>query len=816
MKKILHQLLIGIFCLILAWTSLASFRNGYDLFESSDAEAVAVLEPGMKVEVLRAGAAQEEILTGSSPLFPGDLLLTGDTAGVRVTIPGAGEMRLSSNTKLRLSVVPSDSTPGVLTLEEGQVWTTTIGSRGTLRLVVPGGVVAFIEDASLDLSYRDRVATFFAAKHPTRVGLFLPQKDAASAPESNVTLLNSVLVTERNTLVVPVSKIQPKLEKLLYSKLVKEFQYAPMNETLMKENVWIQKNYSQDDDRRDALITQVVHTVKARGLAVSDPDSFFTSVLQQARGVRSLLTFQSDMKRRYEVNDLMADMDDAMYFYNTSQSEAAGQRVEYFFGKLAEKTENEQFLAEVHDALWNRFETFSIAIPQDGALFTVRSSLRQSLLRLNTLGYKLSFDHASQLARSYLLDIYQSLGFDDAITQDLLASYFSTFKNLFTTYAGDISKNPIILAEENQLLTQLYLRDPIFYRGSSFQNKFALEAEWLKLLPEGRDKNEEQQTLVASKVDLMKRLRYFFFAEKIPVADASSVLFRLLSDISSAIYQTDTAVAQYFQDSIDAQEDFLQYLNSSDFSDSKLYGPAHKERFLAFLKNKKDLKEIDKIQEGLLGTISSESKEVKETLSELQKKFAAVGVQKLKIAPLLDKDQVQVFIESAEYNSIPFSGIYDRDRSYISDVKVYNETILSAAVPLDKLKSIFKVQSQDPMFAAPDTDEATVEDRVEKVAKLFLLRKLKEVGFVLDLEMIQTEDYAMKTFRIEHAKLPFQKSEIDVSFEFDLVKNQVSGVKVVVLDKELPMTGSYPLGNVAGKIQSFYDQEFYKLVEVKQ
>ena len=81
-----------------------------------------------------------------------------------------------------------------------------------------------------------------------------------------------------------------------------------------------------------------------------------------------------------------------------------------------------------------------------------------------------------------------------------------------------------------------------------------------------------------------------------------------------------------------------------------------------------------------------------------------------------------MFIESAEYNSIPFSGIYDRDRSYVSDVKVYNETILSAAIPLDKIKSIF-VKPQDPLFAVAPVETSVEENPVEKVAKLFLLKK---------------------------------------------------------------------------------------------
>lgn len=808
MKKLIHQFILAFLSLSFVWGSLGSFVEVRGFGVDDQHEVLVVLDAGMKADFQPQDRKESREISAAEEIKEGDRISSRDSAGVRLTFPGGGEVRLAEKTTVSLFAPSSPDDRYHVLLESGEVWVTTHGAFHPISLYVLGGVVASSDDNAVNILFKNGVVDIFGARNSVRVSFYLPLEKPSSTPA----LLNSVLVTEGNQLSVALSKIQTKLEKLLYSKLVKEFQYGPVSAESLSQNTWLQSQYAKDRDRREFMLKRVVSAIKDRGLAVSDPDSVFMFVMDSLRHVRALMTFDSSRQHLRVADELFVHLDDAIFYFATSQQEKGSVRMQLFRTKLQEISGDEVLLSLVSDGLWDRFHSYGVFIPQDGPLFRVRSELRSVLLSLNSVNYKISYVRASELIRSYLFDIYQALQFDSSMTRDLLTTYFSSFHAIFTSYSADITKYPNVLAEENQLLTQLYLKDPIFYKDGYFQSKFDLEAQWLGLLPEGRDKDEENQTLVASKINLMKKLRFFFFAEKIPVNDASSVLFRLLSDISNAVYQTDTAVAQYFKDNLDAQEDFWQYVNSTDFSESKIYGSTHKERFTAFLKNKKDVAEIDTLQSGLLGTIPLNAPDSKATLDDIQKSFDAVGVKSLTISPLLDKDQVQIFIESAEYNGIPFSGIYDRDRNLISDVKVYNETILTASIPLDKLKSIFQVKpQQDASFsAAPASSAKANELRVEKVAKLFLLKKLQELTFSLDVSQIRTVDYAQKLFAVKGAKLPFDKSQITVDFFVNLTKNEISAVKVTLLKGQQTMVGAYPYAGIVDAIKKYYDQEFYK------
>lgn len=809
MKKLIHQFVLALLSLGFIWGSLGWFTDVRGFGVDDQQDVLVFTDTGVKADFQAHDAQASREIASTEDMHEGDRVSSRDTSGVRLTFPGGGEVRLAAKTTVELFAPSPGDDRYHLLLTAGEAWVTTQGAFHPISVYALGGVVVNSDDNAFDISLKNGVVDVLGARNSVRVSLFLPLRKPSSTPA----LLNSVLVTEGNHVSVALSKIQPKLEKLLYSKLVKEFQYGPVSADSLSRNTWFQSQSSKDKDRRESMLKRTVDAIKERGLTVSDPGSVFTSVMESLHNVRSLMTFDSGRQNLRSVDELFVHLDDAIFYYATSQQERGNVRMELFRARLQEMSGNAELLTLVSDGLWDRFHSYGIFIPQDGSLFKIRSELRGTLLTLNNSGHKISYVRASELARSYLFDIYQSLNFDSSETRDLLTAYFTSFHKIFASYSGDITKHPNVLAEENQLLTQLYLKDPVFYQEIYFQNKFDLEAQWLSLLPEGRDKDEESQTLVASKIELMKRLRLFFFAEKVSVSDASSVLFRLLSDISNAVYQTDTAVAQYFKESLDAQEDFWQYLNSSDFAESKIYGSTHKERFTAFLKNKKDVAEITTLQEGLLGTIPLNAPDSKATFDDIQKTFAAVGVKSLKISPLLDKDQSQIFIESAEYNSIPFSGIYDRDRNLISDVKVYNETILTASIPLDKLKSIFQIKpQQDSAFSAAPVVSISGETRVEKVAKLFLLKKLQELTFSLDVSQIQTLNYDKKLFVVRGARLPLDKSQILVDFTVDLIRNEVSTIKVTLLKSQQTMIGVHPYASVADAIKKYYNQEFYKAI----
>ncbi len=814
MKKIIHQFVLAVFSLSFVWVSLSWFTGVQAYIVDDQKDILLVLDTGVSANLKKVDQDLSQDVSSSQIVQVGDSITSKDLPGVRVTFPGGAELRLAENASVQIFQNENHDGGYHVSLQAGEVWVTSQGSFHPISIYVAGGTVVSSQDGACDVAYKDGEVNVYAAKNPVRLGFYMP----LTKPISNPSILNSILVTEGNRLTVTLSKIQPKLEKLLYSKLIKEFQYGPISSDSLANNTWFQRNIVTDTSRRDALLNHIAQVIKDRGLYISDPDSAFAGFMDRIHDVRFLLTFDPQKKDLRIANDALVHLDDAIYYYATSQQIKGDVRMQLFKTRLQGMSDNKQLLSYISDELWGRFQTYAIFVPQDGPLFRIRAELRETLLSLRGYGYGLPYIQASQLVRSYLYDVYQSLHFDDSMSRDLLATYFSAFHKIFSGYSADIVKNPSVLAEENQIITQLYLKDPIFYQETYFQNAFDLQSQWLSLLPEGRDKNEENQTLVASKIELMKRLRLFFFDEKIDVKDANPVLFRLLSDISSALPDTEAAAAQYFKKNLDDQEDFWRYLNSSDFSGSKIYGQTHKDRFAAFLKNKQDLGEIEKIQKGLLGTLPPASPESKQTLADVQQAFASYGVKSLKLAPLLDKNQSQVFIESADYNGIPFSAIYDRDRNLISDIKVYNDTILSASVPLDRIKNIFVVQSQQQdKVVSPDslTDTSSNNDRVEKVAQLFLLKKLQEFSFSLNPEQITTIDYTKKLFQVRGAKLPFGKSQIVVDFVVDLTKNIVSSVQVVVLTSKQSMPGEFSFDKVVSAIQKYYDQEFYKTLPAK-
>ena len=245
------------------------------------------------------------------------------------------------------------------------------------------------------------------------------------------------------------------MEKLLYSKLVKEFQYLPLSPEALKENTWLSSNYAQDRFTREFLVARILDGVRKRGLAVSNPNNLLSQLTSSFGDLRERITLRPETRLQYQVSRDLIHLDDIIYYYVASQDTSARDRVAYFQELLTAHASDQPYLTEIDRALTERFATFSIAIPQDTSLFKVRNFLRDTLLGLNTLGFKLSYEASSRLVRSYLSDVYQSLSYDDSIIQELITAYFTQYKNLFKQYSADISKHSSVLAEENQLLSQL-------------------------------------------------------------------------------------------------------------------------------------------------------------------------------------------------------------------------------------------------------------------------------------------------------------------------------------------------------------------------
>ncbi len=823
MKKVSHQLILALFCALFVTLSLGWFIPVDTSYMKQDVSSVQLhLDSGSIATVYDASAVKSNGKSGDE-IFSQYQIVSGDKIGVSLSFPGGSTARLAPSTQLVVLSVSPDS-PYAILLKSGEVWINSIGSMHSLTAYVPQGAMASSDNNAFNVFSRDGELRIFAAKNPVRTALFLPTSadvsDGTPFSVADVHTLNSILVTEGNQLDVLLSKIQPKLEKLLYSKLVKEFQYQPLPDSDIKKNNWFQFNYQLDASYRYTALTQLVSMVKERSTANPDPSNPLSVFYGAFHAFRNALTLDSQVRRRDSIEHALSYLDDAIYLFTVSQTTVAGDRMKYFTELVSSQSADGDFFRAVDDALWDRFQRFSLLVPQDGSLFALKTHLRDVLLQLNQGGYHLSFDRASSLVRSSLYDVYSALDFDSIVTNQLFHQYIDGTQELFALYSDDISKNPQVLAEENQLLSQLYLRSPLFYKESYFAQKFKLESEWLKLLPEGVDKREENQTLIAAKLDLIKKLRSYFFDEKIELVDARAVMFMLLSDITAATdSNSDVAAVKLLRDALTLQQSFWKYLNSSDFADSTVHGQTNKDRFVAFTKNVIDQQEIDSLQKGLLGTIPLDSQESRQTLLDIQRTFAGLGVSKLNVSPLLDKDQKQVFITSAEYNGIPFSAIYDRDSALISDVKVYNEIVLSSAVPLSQLRTIFKPTSTNgsPLLALTnDTNTALsgsfVDNSVEKVAKLLIVKKFTDLGFKITIDMVSTSNYPAKLFQLTGVELPFDKNPIILGFSLDLKSNIVSSVSISILGQSSKMDGEFPIDGFADAVKVFYEKAFYQKV----
>lgn len=824
MQKATHQLILAFISGIIVTLSLGWFVPAVPSFMKQDISYVQLhLDSGSTAIVSDTSALKHDGRSGDE-ITSGYQIISGTGNGVSLSFPGGSFVRFAAATQLKVLSASLDS-PYMLLLESGEVWVSSIGSSHALTVYVPEGAMASSDNNSFNVASRDGDLNIFAAKNPVRAALFLPRgADASGAVHfvaADVKPLNSILITEGNQLDVLLSKIQPKLEKLLYSKLVKEFQYQPLSEANIKKNTWFQFNYQLDATYRDMALAQLIANVKEHGIVNADPSNPLSVFYNSFHAFRSMLTLNPQVRQQDAIQYALSYLDDAIYLVTVSQSPSANERFNYFRSLATSQVTNSEFAHAIDDALWERFQRFSLLVPQDGSLFVLKAQLRDELLHLNQTGYHLSFDRASRLVRSSLYDVYSALNFDSIVTNQLFRQYIDGTQELFAMYSDVISKNPQVLAEENQLLSQLYLKSPLFYKESYFAQKLKIESEWLKLLPDGIDKQEESQTLVATKIDLIKKLRSYFFDDKIELADARSVMFMLLSDITSSIdANPEVAAAKLFRDSLNLQQSFWKYLNSSEFADSTVHGQTNKDRFVAFVKNDADQKEIESIQQGLLGTVPLSSSESRQTLLDIQKAFTGIGVSKLVVSPLLDKDQKQVFITSAEYNGIPFSAIYDRDNALISDVKVYNETILSSAVPLGQLRSIFKPPSSDTSSLLAATNESEnnvlsgslVDNSVEKVAKLFIVKKFTDLGFKITIDAVTTVDYQTKIFKLTNIELPFDTNPIVLSLSLDLKTNTISQVSLSVLGKANKMTGEFPIEGFAEAVKVYYEDTFYQKV----
>ncbi len=535
---------------------------------SHDAYAAIKSQEGVWVRVSDGRFAQLTSLQGVQTLFADQLLVSGDFIEnteedfLELTIGKDALLRLAPNTLVQ--VLETQERRTVFSLIDGEVWLNTVNSAEPIELAV--GPVLFIpQRVIMDVDHDDAVRTWIL-QGTVEVGL-LPQLDAVKTflDVDSPLLVNRFLMASGNSAVFYADQILQNTDtfaQLLYSKLVKEFQYGVFDQNFLREDPWFVLNIGLDDQlvrdlemKNRENIQNLTALSRSQGVVVN-MEKAFSHALQP-------LVFDQEKKAARQIQQIFSYLDDAEYLL--------------LFAREAEATTNlrefsQQFLAQfslldengkvVLNKNVDQYYQRLLYVLADHPLFSVKKTLVDLQLQ-QPLTSRQELRRAIMFLRDYLrsADLLASANFSAA--KNSLENYFNGIKKMAALPKTFLLQNADVWAEENQLFENTLKFHPQYYQDGFFEMKRFLEQTWLNLLSDGESKREEVQTLISTKIDFLKQIREYYLAEQVSLLDTKTLVKRLISEIRELDDQSAVGFRELFRLRLEDYGNFLLFLNSS-------------------------------------------------------------------------------------------------------------------------------------------------------------------------------------------------------------------------------------------------------------
>ena len=268
-------------------------------------------------------------------------------------------------------------------------------------------------------------------------------------------------------------------------------------------------------------------------------------------------------------------MRDSEYFLVFGRSREADERLAVFKQLVDENLYKHDFLED----LWREYENLRFVLPGE-SLYAAKNTIFNILFSATQ-----SSDSKFALLRDLINSVYDLSETNNQIARNILDVYFQNLTGLRSANAGQLAKFKNILLEESQLLDNLLRFYPQFYLDRFFGMKGLLEQEWLKLIPEGVEKNEEKQSILSNKIDLLNRLKDFFLSDKIGLNEARQILFRLFreaEDLQLPV-ESEAAVSELYAKRLKKFGLFFRFLNSPEYVQTALHGATRQEQFKQYI-----------------------------------------------------------------------------------------------------------------------------------------------------------------------------------------------------------------------------------------
>ena len=564
----------------------------------------AQLSSGESFQLIRDGQTQTVEGPQTFKLSAGDRLENSQAKFLEIKFGKTGSMHLDTSTVLKvLSQNPNEAF--TFEIEEGRVGVNTVFETTGVKFRV-GSSTLMPSQALLDVDYHEGKLTVLSFIHHVQIQL--------NDPSDASRIINAFLLTQGNQVTMYDDKIRDHsetLQKLLYSKLIKEFQYGLFDTNVLNTDEWLQQNLQAFHSFRQAFINGRIKQIRDHGIVVNNLNTFGFQFNQSIALIRRVATFDHQTKIQFVVNQLLQHLQDAEYLTIVGRSDEAKQRLQYFQQLLQTNESNDDTLFQslLRDVLEKEYVFLNFVEPSD-VLFDLRNQV-VDIVMTHYGSTETDLIKKFLFIRDFLNLTYEVVEQNAQVARNVLEEYYKRFVQFASAQRNNLKKLKNFLAEENQIMDNLLRQYPQFYRDHIFAMKNNLEQQWLSTIDRDEEKNEIKQTIISTKIDFLKQLQNFFLADKITVEDARQIVFRLFREADELQLSPDAqvAVSELFAKRLQDFGIFFRFLNSSEYVNTTLHGSTHQEQFQEFLHLQLAQEQVDiqDVRKEILGDSSTSS-----------------------------------------------------------------------------------------------------------------------------------------------------------------------------------------------------------------
>ncbi|MCC6643139.1 hypothetical protein IT411_00130 [Candidatus Peregrinibacteria bacterium] len=563
------------------------------------------------VNVNRAGKSLR--LAKGQQLEIGDTVESGQNNAVIINFSKDGEIRLGVDTKLQIVIIDESKPAFIFKLVEGKIWLNNLYSNADLNILVDSGVI--IPGQSIDyLSSEAGQTIVYAHQQAATVG-FVDKNYLAKKyiDENDSVLISRIYLPQSTQMTVYSNKIaenRDTVAKLLFSKLVKEFNYSNFDKSLLITDEWLSKNVELDASLTSRIRDGRLKKIRTRGLKYSSLEASNYKIDATLRDLANTMTFSQERVGDRNLDALYDLLYDAQYLFDYGRKDEATERLNTFTSLAGELfvVYGDELKSQYQERVKNEYEYLSFANPSD-ALFGLKLVLEKIYLDSLKGG---SAELATKFA--FLTEKINTLGYyadnnDLKNLKDTFDEYMIAFKSLTDQYKSELTANITYVQRQNQALDNLFVQHPQLYRQAYFTGKLYVENKYLSLLPSTSDKIEEIQAVISQRIDFLRRLENFFLEGNVPLIDAQNILALLFTEISRIELPADSqvAVSQLFRERLEDYGVFNRFLNSPEYVNSTGRGTTYKQRFEQFKKDNQESVSIDQLRSELSQQIVTDS-----------------------------------------------------------------------------------------------------------------------------------------------------------------------------------------------------------------